>query len=266
MRPAGWAFESSWLLTGAQELGKNSSTISFTGKAISPGGFVQAALQNVSNTIKYEAQGQVTGTPAHTHQTGMQEAKHHATISAQLCTWRQLCHPHTLALVERVGPVQGIPFSKTSFSTACPLLSICLNDLWTPGTRDVPFCSKPTIQTPLFPPSSECFESLPCCLWTEIRKKHFGTHDAGRSGAGIASFWVVCCFNNVTPPLLLNLSLPALFLVPLPCLSSPFQNHYGPLGFLSPHAMQLLLVQREQSKGSLGTWVQRLRMGEGGST
>lgn len=207
--------------------------------------------------------------------TGIQGPKHHAMISTQaqsrwqMCTWRQLCHLHTLALAEHVGPVLNSraslsPFFKTSFSTACPLLSICLNDLWTPGTRDVPFCSKPTIQTPLFPPSSECFESLPCCLWTEIRKKHFGTHDAGRSGAGIASFWVVCCFNNVTP-LLLNLRLPVLFLVPLPCLSSPFQNHYGPLGFLSPHAMQLLLVQREQSKGSLGTWVQRLRLGEEGA-
>lgn len=29
--------------------------------------------------------------------------------------------------------------------------------------------------------------------------------------------------------------------------------------------MQLLLVQREQSEGSLETWVQRLRLGEGGA-
>ncbi len=143
--------------------------------------------------------------------TGIQGPKHYGMLSTQaqsrwqMCTWRQLCHLHTLALTEHVGPVLNSraslsTFFKTSFITACPLLSICLNDLWTPGTKDVPFCSKPTIQTPLFPPSSGGFESLPCCLWTEIRKKHFGTHDAGRSGAGIAFFWVVCCFNNVTPP------------------------------------------------------------------
>lgn len=93
--------------------------------------------------------------------TGIQGPKHHAMISTQaqshwqMCTWRQLCHLHTLALAEHVGPVRNSraslsPFFKTSFSTACPLLSICLNDLWTPGTRDVPFCSKPTVQTPLF--------------------------------------------------------------------------------------------------------------------
>ncbi len=214
MRPAGWAFESSWLLTGAQELRKNSSTISFTGKAISPWGFVQAALQNVSNTIKYGAQGQATGTLANTHirrhRTGLNghtRTQHHAMISTQaqsnwqMCTWRQLCHLHTLALAEHVGPVRNSraslsPFFKTSFSTACPLLSICLNDLWTPGLGMCLFA----VSQQSKPPSSECFESLPCCLWTEIRKKHFGTHDAGRSGAGIASFWVVCCFNNVTPP------------------------------------------------------------------
>lgn len=91
--------------------------------------------------------------------TGIQGPKHHAMISTQaqsrwqMCTWRQLCHLHTLALAEHVGPVLNSraslsPFFKTSFITACPLLSICLNDLWTPGTKDVPFCSKPTIQTP----------------------------------------------------------------------------------------------------------------------
>ncbi len=81
------------------------------------------------------------------------------------------------------------------------------------------------------PPSSECFESLPCCLWTEIRKKHFGTHDAGRSGAGIASFWVVCCFNNVTPPSFWTFVFQCSSLYPYRVSPLPFKIITAPLDF-----------------------------------
>lgn len=150
--------------------------------------------------------------------------------------------------------------SSLYLSTA---LTLCLYDLWTPGSKDVPFCRKASKHASP-PPSTKpnALSLFPAVF--ELRSEgsvlaHTAPVDQVRGQSPFE--WSVVLIMQ--PPFCLDFSSPSVFLpAPFSFSSSsppPFQNHYVPLGFLLTRATQLH-GQRDQGEDSLRTWVQWVRI------